>query len=244
MEKKWYVIYLHGEEAAKIGHCVQDGFCYHRLWKDGKFLAQLEVTLEDLVDVSFIDSEENVQETLRQLGKLGFAGIEYCVCSYTDEECTKNEEVYQSGKIQNVKPGKSMNVVTLELIVHEEEETWINWWLQTDDEEIRLPYDKENAIPVLRNYDIILVGDRWFKGEDAEAAVAEAFRIAANEQITIVDEKTGNTIAEIRDVCPLLEKFNDGKCRFMSSVCGNIGENLEDVLECPGDTIKFNWKGW
>lgn len=140
--------------------------------------------------------------------------------------------------------GKSMNVVTLELTVHEEEETWIDWWLETDDEENPLPYEEKECIPVLRNYDLILVGDKWFRGEDAEKAIDEAFRIARNEQVTIVDEKTGKTIAEIQDLCPILEKFNDGKMRFMSAELGNIGENLEDVLEIPGDTIKFNWRGW
>ena len=135
-------------------------------------------------------------------------------------------------------------VITLELLVHEEEGTWIDWWLVGDDENVYLPYEEKECVPVLKEYDIILVGDRWFKGEDAEKAIDEAFRLAKNDGIIIEDSNSGKTIAEIHDIVPLMEKFNDGKCRFMSSECGNIGENLEDVLEVPGDTIKFNWKGW
>lgn len=135
------------------------------------------------------------------------------------------------------------SVVTLELIVHEEEGTWIDWWLWCDDENVDLPYEAKDCVPMLEKYDIILVGQKWFSGEDAEKAVDEAFRIARNEQVTIVNTQ-GKTIAEIQDVCPVLEKFNDGKMRFMSAKCGNIGENLEDVLDSPGDTIKFNWNGW
>lgn len=236
----YYVIYLNGTEAARIGEIYQDGFCYRRMYdSDGNFLATLEVVLEDLVAVSFIESEENVQKVLRNLGQVGFAGTSYDVCGYTDKECSEYVREISRGIIQREKCGKSMGVVRLEVSVIGD---WNDWFLETDDAENPLPSDEKNAISALRNYDLILVGNKWFAGKDAEAAVAEAFRIAANRKITVVTD-AGKPIAEIYDAAPFSENFCDGKFRFKSEACGNIAENLDDLLE-DGDTITFKWNGW
>lgn len=136
------------------------------------------------------------------------------------------------------------SVVTLELIVHEEEGTWIDWWLETDDEENPLPYDKKDCIPVLQNYDIILVGDKWFPGKDAEKAIEEAFR--QYKKISILDDKD-NLVAEIYDRATLYNCTEDlGRYRWQSQTNGNIERSFADVLECAedGETYKHNWKGW
>ena len=101
-EMRLYVIYLQGAEAVKAGYAYQNGRCYRRILHDGEYAGQLEVVRDDeeaqLVAVSYIP-ESCVEFVKAELAENGFAGMDYWVFNYSDEECCEDEEFVQSGKI-------------------------------------------------------------------------------------------------------------------------------------------------
>lgn len=141
-------------------------------------------------------------------------------------------------------PTPSKSVISISATVHEEEGTWTDWWIDCDDPKICLPYDERELEKYLRKYDIILVGDKWFAGKDADKAIQECYR--QYRKITILDDDE-NVIAEIFDKHTMWDCTEDfGKYRWMNKTCGNVEHSFADVLECAedGETYQHNYKGW
>jgi hypothetical protein len=263
MEREYYTFYLHGEKATKLGHAYQEGKCYRRILNAGKFCGQLEVVLDEeplhVVAVSFIEAE-NVEFVRKQLLKIGFDGVGYSLCSYSDAECSENEKMVECGILENPEtvyktflcgereplpePTITKSVITISATVHEEQGEWLDWWIDCDDPEIRLPDEPAECEKYLRKFDIILVGDKWFAGKDADKAMEECYR--QYQKITILDDKD-KVVAEIFDRTELLDCTEDlGRYRWMSQKYGNVERSFADVLENAedGDIFKHNWKGW
>ena len=141
-------------------------------------------------------------------------------------------------------PTPTKSVITISAIVHEEQGEWLDWWIDCDDPEIMLPDEPAECEKYLRKFDIILVGDKWFAGKDADKAMAECFR--QYRKITILDDKD-KVVAEIYDRQTMYDCTEDlGRYRWMSQKYGNIERSFADVLECAedGDIFKHNYKGW
>ena len=264
MEKRYWVIYFQGASAVKAGYAYQQNHCYRRILHDGEYAGQLEVVRDDedaqLVAVNFIP-EKHVGFVKEELSKNGFAGMEYVSESYSDEECMwgyKEEEkrtmpenpdtVYKTflcGKREPLpEPTPTKSVITISAKVYEEQGEWIDWCIDCDDPGIFLPDDEKDCAKYLRKFDIILVGDKWFRGEDAEKAMNECYR--QYRKITIVDDKD-KIVAEIYDRQTMYDCTEDlGRYRWQSQNFGNIERSFADVLECAedGDTYKHNYKGW
>lgn len=100
--ERFCVIYLQGVEAVKAGYAYQNERCYRRILHNGEYAGQLEVVRDDeeaqLVAVNYIP-ESCVEFVKAELAENGFAGMDYWIYSYSDEECCKDEEFVQSGKI-------------------------------------------------------------------------------------------------------------------------------------------------
>lgn len=139
-------------------------------------------------------------------------------------------------------------VIGIEAVVHQEQGTWIDWWVDVTDEYhamgIRLPYEEDECIKFLEEYDIILVGDKWFPGKDAAKAYEECFR--QYRKITILDDED-NVVAEIYDKQTIFDATEDyGRYLWQSQTYGNVERSFADVLEGAeeGETYKHNYKGW
>lgn len=141
-------------------------------------------------------------------------------------------------------PSATKSVIGIHATVHEERGEWLDWWVECDDPAIFLPFDDAQVVEYLRKYDMILVGDRWFPGAEAEKAMEECYR--QYRKITIEDDE-GEIIAEIYDRTTLLDPTEDlGRYRWMSCSYGNVERTFEDVLEHAqdGETFQHNYKGW
>ena len=135
-------------------------------------------------------------------------------------------------------------VISIHATVHKEGEEWIDWWIDADNAEICLPCDEKECEKYLRKFQIILVGDKWFPGTDADKAIRECYRQYG--KITILDDKD-TVVAEIYDKQTMWDANDDlGRYRWMSQSYGNVERTFADVLECAeeGDTIKHSYKGW
>lgn len=97
MKNETYYLYIHGKKAVKAGYAFQENRCYRVIEDyDGKFLAQLEVTLDNdidrsgyyLVDVSYIKKPENIKTVLAILRNIGFAGCPCIVQKEIDDGVT------------------------------------------------------------------------------------------------------------------------------------------------------------
>ena len=80
-------MYLTGAEAVKAAQTFTDGHCYRSLYADGVKLAQVEIVLDDVVEVAYIASMENVEKAIKALAENGFSGVPYEVYTETVEGC-------------------------------------------------------------------------------------------------------------------------------------------------------------
>lgn len=71
---------------------------------------------------------------------------------------------------------KNLKTISIYAVVHEEQSEWIDWWIDCDNYEIFLPYGEKECAEYLRNFDVIIVGDKQFHGEDANKAIDECYR--------------------------------------------------------------------
>ena len=268
--KRYWVIYFQGAEAVKAGYAYQAGLCYRRIKDGDEYCGQLEVVRDDedaqLVAVSYIP-ENRVEFIKAELAKHGFAGMQYIPESYCDENCMWDCRAEEVGSLPDYsmaensetvyttllcgerkplpEPKASKSVIEIFLTVHEERGEWINWWIECDDPEILLPDDEREIARSLRKYDVILVGNKWFSGKDAEKAVAECYR--QYRKIIILDDKD-KIVAEIYDKQTMYDCNDDlgGKYRWQSQSFGQVEHTFADVLESAndGETYKHNYKGW
>ena len=90
MKTEYYVVLsIYGREAVKRGYEFQNGYCYRGIYDHGKRIAQLEVVVDEpgqyngyeLAWVDVMVEPKNIQKTLKQLSRIGFAG---CYASITD----------------------------------------------------------------------------------------------------------------------------------------------------------------
>lgn len=89
---KQFVISINGQNAVNAGYSFQRGRCYSAIKDGGKWLAQLEVVVDEpgnynghpkkWVDVSGIKSGRDVETVLNFLAVNGFSG---CPCMITEE---------------------------------------------------------------------------------------------------------------------------------------------------------------
>ena len=68
-----YSISLYGQVAALIGQVLEAGSCYGSIFSHGKRVAQLEVVMDDLVDVTLFPAVQ-VAGVVHQLDCMGFGG--------------------------------------------------------------------------------------------------------------------------------------------------------------------------
>lgn len=257
MEKRYWIIYFQGAEAVKAGYAYQQNHCYRRILHNGEYAGQLEVVRDDeesqLVAVSYIP-EDQVEFVKAELAKNGFAGTHYIPESYSDEDCYWGWREEEEGTLPDYsetlvrellpEPTVTKSVISISATVHEEEGEWIDWWIDCDDPNVCLPYDRDECEKYLRKYNIILVGNKWFSGIDADKAIKECFR--QYKKITIINDDD-EVVAEIYDKQTIYDPTEDfGKYRWMSQTYGNVEHTFADVLEGAeeGETYKHNYKGW
>ena len=76
------VLSIYGQETGNIGYNFQGNYCFRGIYNHGKRIAQLEVVVDEpgyynglqkkWVDVTILGN--NLEETLKQLRRLGFSG--------------------------------------------------------------------------------------------------------------------------------------------------------------------------
>lgn len=98
-----YTISINGQKAVDTARKIQKNHCYKRLFKNGKYLAQMEIVLDDdgvyngkpnkWVDVSYISTYENVFKTIQLLIKLGFNDC-FCFLAEESEEDNHYRELF------------------------------------------------------------------------------------------------------------------------------------------------------
>lgn len=71
---------------------------------------------------------------------------------------------------------KNLKTISIYAVVHEEQSEWIDWWIDSTDCKTLLPYYEKECTEYLRNFDVIIVGDKQFHGEDANRAIDECYR--------------------------------------------------------------------
>lgn len=87
--KTEYVIYLYGTNAARLAESFTNGSCYRQIIDHGKRLAQVEPTMDNLVDVTLYDLKY-FDKVLKQLARLGFKGCKACICESVVMGCIAN----------------------------------------------------------------------------------------------------------------------------------------------------------
>lgn len=85
----YYMIALNGRSNVDLALKKQGQHCYRPLFHNGKMIAQMEAVLDDLVDISYIESSRDLCRVLTILRKMGFRGP--CgIYSDTTIGCTSN----------------------------------------------------------------------------------------------------------------------------------------------------------
>lgn len=69
--------------------------------------------------------------------------------------------------------------ITIYAVVRKELGEWIDWWIESNNPSIELPYFDKEMEAVLCSYDTIIVGNKTFHGRDAALAIKEAYSQAA-----------------------------------------------------------------
>lgn len=71
---------------------------------------------------------------------------------------------------------KNLKTISIYSVVHEEKGEWIDWWIDSTDCKTLLPYNEKECAEYLRNFDVIIVGDKRFPGEESNEAITECYR--------------------------------------------------------------------
>lgn len=110
---KEYTIYIHGVKAVKIADAIIGSECFTHIMSEGNSIAQMEITMNDLVDVAYVDGEDNVRKVIALLSDMGFGGCEYTLCETIEEGCIARDTVIEQGTITSTKETKSEEETTM-----------------------------------------------------------------------------------------------------------------------------------
>jgi len=95
--ERYYVIAINGQTAVDAGYTFCNGYCYRQLTVDGKFIAQIEVVVDEpgtyngnpnkWVDAAYIKTGKDVEKALSALASIGFSGCPCLISKCTVSGC-------------------------------------------------------------------------------------------------------------------------------------------------------------